>query len=161
MKLATMLRSAVSAAALTVLAPGHAAEMRAFDSGSLQAIKSAKAGRPFVVVFWSIYCAPCIEDMADWRELRARHPTIPVILVLADAPADRARASRLLEEYPPGDVELWAFADDFGERTRYAVDRTWRGELPRTYFFDPSGRIDVVTGRLDRRWADNWFNRQR
>ena len=64
--LALMLTAVMSAAV--------AADMRAFDADSMQAIRTAHGGRPFILAFWSVHCAPCLGDMADWRELRRRHP---------------------------------------------------------------------------------------
>ncbi len=141
--------------------PAAAADPRAFDAASLPAIKAAHAGRPFVLAFWSIHCAPCIEDMPDWRALQQRYPGVPILLVTTDPPAERSRVARILAHYPPGNVETWAFADDYAERIRFAVDRSWRGKLPRTYFYDGAHGVEVVSGRLDRRLADAWFARRR
>jgi len=136
-------------------------DVRPFDATSLAAIKTAHAGRPFVLAFWSISCAPCLEDMADWRALRQRYPRVPILLVNTDTPAEVKRVAVALARYPPGNVEKWAFADEFTERVRYSIDRSWRGELPRTYFFDATHGVEVVTGRLDRKQADQWFMRAR
>jgi hypothetical protein len=68
---------------------------------------------------------------------------------------------RFLAQYDPGPVEVWAFADEFSERVRFAVDRTWRGELPRAYFFDATGRSEGHSGFVDNRWVENWIARQR
>jgi hypothetical protein len=138
-----------------------AAATKAFDARSFAAIKAAHGGRPFVLAFWSIHCAPCLEDMADWRTLRTRHPNVPILLVNTDAMADQKRVQEALARFPPGDVEHWEFADDFAERVRYSVDRTWRGELPRTYFFDRSHQATLVSGRLELAWVEAWFSRQR
>ena len=65
-----------------------------------------------------------------------------------------------LSRYDPGPVETWMFADEFAERVRYAVDRTWRGELPRTYLFDAAHRAEARSGKLDQRWLQGWLARQ-
>ena len=142
----------------------HAArtgEVKPFDATSLEAIKAAHADRPFVLAFWSIHCAPCLEDMADWRALRQRYPGVPILLVNTDTSDESKRVAAALARHPPGNVEKWTFADEFVERVRYSVDRNWRGELPRTYFYDAQHRMDVVSGRLDRTWTDDWFSRVR
>lgn len=142
----------------------HAArsdDVKPFDATSLVAIKTAHANRPFVLAFWSIHCAPCLEDMADWRAFRQRYPGVPILLVNTDTMDESKRVAASLARHPPGNVEKWAFADEFVERVRYSVDRSWRGELPRTYFYDSQHRMDVVSGRLDRTWTDTWFSRAR
>ncbi len=150
------------AAALAILASSaFAHDLRPFDAKSVVAIRNTHVGKPFVLAFWSIRCAPCIEDMADFVALQGKYPNVPIILVATDTGADRDAAAQFLARYRLGRIETWGFADAFAERVRFAVDKTWRGELPRTYFYDAEHRADVHTGRLDRRWTDDWFARQR
>lgn len=145
--------------ASTVLFAGTAlaAELQSFDANSLAAIRTAHAGKPFVLAFWSVYCEPCRQEMGLWKEIGRKHPDVPIVLVTTDAPGDRAAVMAFLERHSPGRVENWAFADEFSERVRFAVDRGWRGELPRTYFFDASHRSLARSGVPERRWIDDWF----
>lgn len=145
-------------AALTV--PVAAAELRGFAAESMAAVLKIHAGRPFVLAFWSVHCEPCRAEMADWKTLRIRYPGIPVLLVAADTLRDRALIERFLKRYDPGSVERWAFADDFQEKIRYSVDRSWRGELPRTYLFDGEHRREVVSGAISLNDVDAWMKRQ-
>ena len=135
-------------------------ELRPFDAASAGAIASAHAGRPYVVAFWSIHCAPCLEDMKDWRALAQKFPDVPIILVTTDPPSERAKVRSVLARYQLDQAESWAFADEFVERVRFAVDKGWRGELPRTYYYDARHRVDVRSGRVDHRVVDAWFARQ-
>ena len=158
---AARLTRAVVVALAMLAASAFAHELRSFDAKSIAAIRDAHAGRPFVLAFWSIRCAPCIEDMADFVTLQGKYPNVPIVLVATDTGADRDAAAQFLARYRLGRIETWGFADAFTERVRFAVDKTWRGELPRTYFYDAEHRADVHTGRLDRRWTNDWFARQR
>lgn len=148
------------AAALMLAAGVSAAELRPFDAKSLDAIRAANAGKPFVLAFWSVYCEPCREEMGLWKSVRRKYPNIPVILVATDPPGEKALVAKFLARFSPGPVQNWAFADDFSERVRFAVDRTWRGELPRTYFFDASHRSLTRSGVPDRAWVEDWLSRQ-
>jgi hypothetical protein len=154
-------RQWLAVAMLALAGVAAAAQLRPFDAGSMKAIAASHAGRPYVLAFWSVHCAPCIEDMDDWRELQRRHPGLPVILVTTDPRSEHAQVSRILAKYRMDKVENWAFADEFAERVRFAVDPGWRGELPRTYFFDAAHLAEVRSGRIDRRRAEAWFARQR
>jgi len=138
----------------------QARELKPYTTASLDAIRAQHAGRPFVLAFWSIYCEPCREEMAEWKALRRRHPGVPVVLVSTDLPAERAAVTAFLARFDPGDVDTWMFADEFTERLRYSVDRSWRGELPRTYLYDAGHRPLAKSGRFDRRWIGEWLARQ-
>jgi hypothetical protein len=139
---------------------GSVRELLPFDAKSLESIRQTHAGRAFVLALWSIHCEPCREEMAEWNALRRKYPKVPVVLVSSDVPAERAKVLEFLARYDPGPVEAWMFADEFTERVRYAIDRTWRGELPRTYLFDSQHRADARSGRLERRWIEAWLARQ-
>ena len=134
-----------------------AAEMRVFGPGSLESIRRAHAGRPFVLSFWSVHCEPCAREMAVWREMQARHPDVKVVLVATDGPEEADRVEAFLRRHDPGPAERWRYADAFVEKIRYAIDPKWRGELPRTYFHDGEHRVEAVSGLPDPKWLEAWF----
>ena len=131
-----------------------------FDAGTLSALRQTHAGRPFVLAFWSVYCEPCRDEMAEWDTIKRKFPSLPIELVATDAPADRALIDGFLAKYPPGSVQKWVFSDAFSERVRHAVDKSWRGELPRSYFYDAAHKPQVKSGKVDREWIAAWVNRQ-
>jgi len=91
------------------------------------------------------------------RDAQRRHRGLRVHLVNVDPPGDRAAVRAFLKRYDPGAATRWAFADDFGERVRYAVDPGWRGELPRTYLYDARSNAVVVSGVIDPGALDRWL----
>ena len=99
--------------------------------------------------------------MALWKSIARKYPKLPVILVATDPLPQEQEVNRFLARYDPGPVQRWAFADEFSERVRYAVDRTWRGELPRAYFYDAAHRPLARSGLLDRAWVEDWIAAQR
>jgi thiol-disulfide isomerase/thioredoxin len=157
-----MNRRLASFALLLILAPGApvasaAQDPRPFGAASLATIREQYAGRPFVLAFWATHCEPCQRDMGLWREMAAKHPDVAIVLVATDPPAAREGVRKFLARYDPGRVERWWFADDFEERTRFAVDPKWRGELPRTYFYDAKHRVTARTGALESSTVEDWF----
>ena len=83
-----------------------------FDESSLAAIKKRYEGQAFVLVFWSIHCEFCGQEMAYWRVLKRKHPGVPVVMVSTDAPSERAEVERFIERHNPGKGEFWMFAGD-------------------------------------------------
>lgn len=153
---------ALIGAMLTPLHKASAAGERIepFDATSLEAIKAKNKGKPFVLSLWSTQCEPCREEMKVWQSVRRTHPDLRVILVSTDAPAERPMIRRFLQRYNPGKVEVWSFADEYSERIRYAIDPKWRGEIPRTYFFDAAHQAQGKSGIPDRAWLDGWLAQQ-
>ena len=131
-----------------------------FDAASVAALKKTHTGKPFVLAFWSVYCEPCRDEMAEWNAVTRAHAALPIVLVSTDTPADRALIDAFLIKYPPGAVRRHVFTDAMAERVRFSVDKSWRGELPKTYFFDAAHRVEAKSGRVDRRWIEAWLQRQ-
>jgi hypothetical protein len=141
-------------------ATGAAAPLRDFDAGSTQTIKAAHAGQAFVLVFWSIHCAPCLQEMGQWSGLQRRFPDVPIILVSTDRREERGKVLSTLARFDVRGVQTWAFADDFEERVRYSIDPTWRGELPRTYLYDRSHQAQARSGLTEATWLSPWLASQ-
>ena len=131
-----------------------------FDANSLAILRKTHAGKPFVLAFWSVYCEPCRDEMAAWNAVKQKHPALSIVLVSTDAPADRALIDFFFAKYPPGPVQKWLFADAFTERVRYSVDKSWRGELPKSYYFDAAHRVEIKSGKVDRVWIETWMAKQ-
>jgi thiol-disulfide isomerase/thioredoxin len=131
--------------------------LRTFESTTLAQVRSAQAARPFVVVFWSVTCEPCRDELALLASLVRRYPGVRVLLVAADAPERRSAVLRTLAAFDLAGIELWQFGDEAAERIRYAVDRTWRGELPRTYFHDAQQRVTAYTGCVTPEKFEAWL----
>lgn len=155
-----MIRRLAVASLFAFAVHAGAAGLRPFDAQSLAAIRAAEAGKPFVLAFWSTTCEPCREDMKVLKAAQRNFPGVRVHLVAVDPPSERAAIESFLLRYDPGRATRWAFADNFSERVRYAVDPAWRGELPRTYLFDRTHRAESVSGTLAEPELLRWFARQ-
>ena len=74
--------------------PGIAGEnaSKSFGEGSWQDLTAAHKGRPLIVHFWSLACAPCLTELPEWGKFLAAHPGAPLILVNWESrpqPADK------------------------------------------------------------------------
>lgn len=139
------------------LAGAPAAGLAQFEPATMTELRSRYAGQPFVVAFWSVTCVPCREELPHWGKWQRRHPGVPILLVATDGPEDHEAVGALLATERMEGVGLYGFADGFAERIRYAVDRGWYGEVPRTYFFDRQHRVESRSGRLDGAWVEGWL----
>lgn len=149
------------ALALIFLSASALGEIRPFTVGSMAAITGERAGRPFVLSFWSATCAHCPAELKTLGALRKRYPKLEVVLVATDSPAESALLGEMARGYGLGDVAQWVFADQQPERLRFEVDRTWYGELPRTYFFNRQHKVESVSGVVPPERLANWAKANR
>ena len=146
---------------LTLTGFAHDSQLRPFRSGSFQELVAARAGRPFLLILWSITCAPCRQEFAMLRELRKSHPELPLVLVATDDIADQAKAAELLSKYGMEHEESWIFDDGNPQKLRYEIDPSWYGEMPRSYFYDASQKRTAVSGTLERAKVEAWLAQER
>lgn len=142
--------------ALLAGAAAQAAELKPFVAGSMQQIRAAHAGRPFVLVLWSLTCSHCQEELAQIGTLKRRHPQLNVVLVSTDTPDDAAALTATLARHGLARAEAWVYADGFSERLRFEIDPRWGGELPRTYFFDRAHAVTARSGALAPAELERW-----
>jgi thiol-disulfide isomerase/thioredoxin len=137
------------------LAPPAWADLRPFVRGSWQSLIEAHSGRPLIVHFWSLTCAPCLAELPQWRET-VKNTGVDFVLVSTDPPADGAKVERTLKRAGLAGVESWTFSDTFVEKLRFEIDREWHGELPMTILVSPSGRRQTLTGAVSREDIQSW-----
>lgn len=101
---------------------------------------------PTILALWSLECVFCKRVLADLPELHRAHPGI-VILTLAAEQAEREHAEVLDALGVPG--KRYAYGHELPEALAFALDPDWRGELPRTVFFDGRGGKTAVSGLFD------------
>lgn len=132
------------------------ADVRPFGPGSLPQIQGERSGKPFILALWSATCIHCPGELKALGELARQHPGLDIVLVAADTPADAPQLERLAADYGLGRQAQWVFADAQPEKLRFAIDRRWYGELPRTYFFDAQHRREASSGVVPAERLERW-----
>jgi thiol-disulfide isomerase/thioredoxin len=160
MRALTIVRGAVLATALALAGAAPAAvELEPFDARTPAALRAAHVGKPFVLVFWSTTCPPCVEELPHWAAMARRHPGIPIYLVLVpiSGTGEVEEAKRLLQDLGASGARTAVAWDDVLERVFHAVDPAWRGELPAAWFFDAAHRSERRLGRVKASWVESWM----
>jgi hypothetical protein len=133
--------------------------VREFDQSSLARIVGARQGHPFVLVIWSLDCAFCQASLATLSNKKRLHPGLRVVTLatdqLADPPALTMMEKRLTVLGLRSDA--WAFGALPPEQLRYAIDRKWRGEMPRSYWFDAHGSARAQSGVITADQVDQFL----
>jgi thiol-disulfide isomerase/thioredoxin len=158
-----MKRSLLLAALLSMALPwaALAADPQPFERGSWARLRDAHAGRPTVIHFWGLTCAPCLVELPQWGALKAARPDLGLVLIAADpVPQDPERLAGTLARAGLGAAESWNFTDRFYERLRYEIDPAWGGELPRTVMIDRDGKAEVLAGVADLSTVKAWLDAQ-
>ena len=130
---------------------------KSFISGSMQEIVAGSSGKPMIVNFWSVDCLPCHKELAMWKQLSALYPQMNLVLVSIDSLEVSNEVVEVLQESGVADFDIWQFADTHTQRLRYEIDKSWYGEIPRTYFYSQSGDVLAVSGLIKYDMAEQWL----
>src|SRR5271165_2753033 len=73
-------------------APAQALEFKSYARGSFTELHKAHAGRPLLVHFWSVTCAPCLAELSDWARIAREKRGIDIVFVNVDGERDHVKA---------------------------------------------------------------------
>lgn len=127
-----------------------------FVAGTLDEIKAAYAGKPFLLNLWSTDCLPCRLELEMLGKLKAEQPDFPLVLISTDLIDYQEESFYILEDYGLENIQTWIFADTFTERLRYSIDPTWYGELPRSYLYNADHSFAAHSGVLTQELLDSF-----
>lgn len=132
-------------------------ELKPFLANTFAAIKAEREGQGFLVALWSVDCPPCMAELDMLGKLRQQLPDLPLVLISTDQIRLRDDAEDFLLDYALDDIASWMFADEFAERLRFTIDPQWRGELPRSYYFDAQHKAESHSGILQETQVRSWL----
>ncbi len=156
------MRGLAIAMALLLASPSAlAGEPHPFVQGSWHQLLEAHRGKPLIVHFWGITCAPCMVEMPKWAALMHRDAGFDFVVVDGDpVGADSTGAQSMLAKMGLANAESWRFADDFVERLRFEVDPKWQGELPLTVLVGRGAGVRKIVGSADFDEVARWLQEQ-
>lgn len=153
---------ALAAATLSICCvAANAAPLRAFEPDSMPRLVDAHKGKPFVVVVWSLDCEFCRASLDTLAQVRRQRPDLTVVTISTDEADDPELGPMMRERLAKlgMDKDAWAFGSAPPERLRYAIDRGWHGEKPRSYWFNAQGERVAYSGVITPAVIDRYFKR--
>ena len=134
--------------------------IRSFVSGSFTEILESQQKKQFILVLWSLDCPSCYKELEMIGRISQQYSEVDIILVSTDIEANMSELNAVLKKYKLDSIESWVFSGDSDERLRFEIDRTWYGELPRSYLFKSTGKKQVISGILSQEKILAWLKHQ-
>jgi hypothetical protein len=148
-----MKRFAVVAILACLLPSAWASPFAALDRQAAKALTDpVRHSGPTIVALWSSDCGHCKKNLELFVRMVKAEPRLRLITVATEADFD-GLAAPLDRLQVPG--QRYAYGTDAPEALAHALDPRWRGELPRTLFFDGQGGKTAVSGVVDEAAAKN------
>ena len=121
-----------------------------FEADSLPQIVRAHAGKPFVLILWSLDCVYCQASLNVLAEQKHTNPALDIVTLSTDGVGD-PQTDALVEQRLRKlalTSNAWGYGAAPAEELRYAIDPKWHGEMPRSYWFDAQGKRTPYSGVL-------------
>lgn len=112
-------------------------------------IEQVMGNGPRLVVMWSLECPACFEELDAIALLLKKYPQLPITLISTDD--DPSRIEEIKEVYAEpmfGNTPRWVYSPNKGQQLRYAIDSSWQGELPRSFYVDKNNARHGHSGLL-------------
>ena len=135
-------------------------EIKPFIKGSFQQIQLEHKEKPAIITFWSESCAFCMKELALFGKLIKKYPQVEIVSITTDPFLDEQKVRQVLSSKNLQNVQKWVFADDYVERLYFDVDKSWRGELPLTYFIDRENSMLKHLGVIKEEELIDWLAKQ-
>jgi len=135
------------------------AQSAQFDKQAWEDIQKQNLNKNWIAVFWSLECPPCFKELKTISSMIKSNPDLKLVLINTDADNEmKIQMDEVIDQYQLNDLTLMHFADERASQSRYEIDPTWYGELPRSYFFNKAGQSQVKSGLVDKNILQQWLN---
>lgn len=135
----------------------HASSL-AFTKVELETLKQKNIGKKWLMLMWSVDCPPCFKELAVIKKLKQQGTHLNVVLVNADASNEVTQErANIIEEFQLNDLDNFYFIDGKAEYSRFIIDTSWFGELPRSYFIDTKGKFFGKSGLVNESLLTQWL----
>lgn len=132
-----------------------------FSQHSFEQIKKQHLGKRWLMLLWSVDCPPCFKELALVQKLSEKKPNIAVVIINADDHEDATEErEKVIRDFKLSQLPNFHFSDSSATQNRYIIDRTWYGELPRSYFIDKSGKFHGRSGLVSEQLLKKWLIEQ-
>lgn len=121
-------------------------------------VKQLLTEAPRLVMLWSVDCPPCYKELSMLEDLLKTHPQLPITLIATDDDSSRYSEIEALHQRLHGEqLQKRVFAELAASQIRFAIDPTWTGVLPRSYFISHPGQLSGHSGALNAKHILDWL----
>lgn len=129
-----------------------------FDETQLSKIKKKHQHKQWLMLLWSVDCPPCFKELAIIQKLQNEHDNLAVVIINTDADDDMTNERiDIIEKFELEKLSNFHFADGKGDQSRFLIDSTWYGELPRSYFVESNGKFHGRSGLVKESSLRHWL----
>jgi hypothetical protein len=122
--------------------------IQSFGLDSMARIIASQDKKPFVLVVWSLDCPYCQASFQSLAAEKRKRRDFRVVTLSTDSVSDAQAVAQMKAKLALAGMSgnAWAYGDLPSEQLQYAIDPTWHGEKPRSYWFNAKGERVAHSG---------------
>jgi thiol-disulfide isomerase/thioredoxin len=134
-------------------------DITVYDFNGLEPLLYTKSDKTYLINFWAMWCAPCVEEMPYIQEYARNNPDVEVIFVSMDFPKDiETKLKPFLEEKNISSKVV--LLDDPDANTWInKINPDWSGSIPYTIMFNNKKRFYYERPFVDLLDLENEINK--
>lgn len=116
-------------------------DITVYDFDGLEPLLYTKSNKTYLINFWAMWCAPCVEEMPYIQEYANNNPDIEVVFVSMDFPKDiETKLKPFLKD--KNITSKVVLLDDPDANTWInKINPNWSGSIPYTIMFNSKKRF--------------------
>jgi thiol-disulfide isomerase/thioredoxin len=143
---------------LTPLESRQILTIKPFSKNGLAALKKQYQGQRWLLVLWSVDCPPCFKELALIQTISEQVNNPPIVIVNVDDNDDTSiERQQVIKRFKLSHLTHLYFVEGQAAKSRYIIDPSWYGELPRSYFIDNLGKLNGKSGLINKQQLTDWF----
>lgn len=130
----------------TALCAAELNNIKVFNPNDYNNVINQQNNKPFIMLFWSVDCSPCLKEMHHISRLTKENRN-KFIFISTDGHEMTSDINNVLFKLDLEKEKNWVFNSDFTEHIISTVDKSWYGETPRSYYFDKDKKRTLVANQ--------------
>lgn len=129
-----------------------------FNQEQFDKIKQQNQGKQWLMLLWSVDCPPCFKELAIIQKLATKHDNLAVVIINTDADEEvTTERTQIIDKFKLNELSVFHFANDKADHSRFIIDPSWYGELPRSYFIEKNGKFHGKSGLVKESMVSQWL----
>jgi thiol-disulfide isomerase/thioredoxin len=116
-------------------------DIAVYDFNGLEPLLYTKTDKTYLINFWAMWCAPCVEEMPYIQEYANNNPNVEVIFVSMDFPKDIETKLKPFLKDKNISSRVVLLDDPDANTWINKINPNWSGSIPYTIMFNKEKRF--------------------
>ena len=124
----------------SAIKPSVTQDIPVYNFDELEPLLYTNSEKTYIINFWAMWCAPCVQELPYFQEYANKHPEAEVLFVSLDFPKDIETKLKPFLKKKGITAKVVLLDDPDANSWIDRIDPNWSGALPFTIIFNNNNR---------------------